>query len=443
MGLSDRLADQALRLEPGAGRRTIATPGVSPVTARYRQRIHQRLLDELGPTLGDPRMTGESLHQVVGETLTRVLDEERLPLSVGEQERLRGAVYDDVFGFGPLDPLLADEAVTEVMCNGPDAVWVERQGRLERTPTTFVDADHLRRVIEKMVGAVGRRVDEMTPVCDARLASGARVHAVLAPVAVDGPFLTIRKFARDHLTAADLVRSRSLDDHAMQFLSRVVKGRCNVLISGGAGSGKTTLLNVLSSFIPKGERIVTIEDSKELQLRQDHVLSLESRQPNVEGQGLISIRDLVRTSLRMRPDRIVVGEVRAGEALDMLQAMNTGHDGSLTTVHANSPRDALTRIETLVFMAGYELPLRAIRQQIASSIEVLVHLQRQSDGSRWVTHITEVQGMEGDVVVTADIFRRPRAGAQLVPTGIRPHLEARLEELGLASPSGTFREVRG
>lgn len=443
MGLGDRLRNERVGDVNDPGGTGVSLAASSVAVSTYRQHIHRRLIDEVGPALGDPRASEPSLRRLVTVTLDRVLADERLPLSETEHQALREAVHNDVFGFGPLDPLLADDTVTEVMCNGPDAVWVERAGRLERTETSFVDDGHLHRVIDKMVGAVGRRIDEMTPVCDARLASGARVHAVLAPVAVGGPFLTIRKFGRYQLTARDLVASASLDERAARFLACVVEGRRNIVVAGGAGSGKTTLLNVLSSFIPAGERIITVEDAKELQLRQEHVLSLESRPANVEGRGAVTIRDLVRNSLRMRPDRIVVGEVRSGEALDMLQAMNTGHSGSLTTVHANSPRDALARIETLVLMSGYDLPLRAIRQQIASSLDLVVYLARQPDGSRRVTHITEVQGMEGDVVVTADLFAAGMGGGPIAPTGIRPRFEGDLAAIGVDLPADLFVDSAG
>ena len=343
-------------------------------------------------------------------------------------------------GYGPIEKLLGDENVSEVMVNGPDFVYVERGGKVERDGTTFVDADHLRRVIDKIVSAVGRRVDESTPMVDARLPDGSRVNAVIPPLAIGGPFLTIRKFSKDPLQVDDLIRFGSLNAASARFLQACVVGKLNVIVSGGTGSGKTTLLNVLSSFIPSNERIVTIEDAKELQLQQDHVLCLESRPPNVEGRGEVSIRDLVKNSLRMRPDRIVIGECRSGEALDMLQAMNTGHDGSLTTLHSNSPRDALARLETLVLMSGYDLPVRAIREQTAGAVDMVVQLSRLRDGSRRVTHITEVQGMEGDVITLQDVFlfdfaagvdEHGKFRGQLKATGVRPRFVEKLADQGI------------
>ena len=309
-----------------------------------------------------------------------------------------------MLGYGPIDPLLHDESVTEIMVNGPDQVFVERAGKAGIAPVKFLDEDHLRRVIEKIVAQVGRRIDESSPLCDARLPDGSRVNAVIPPLAIGGPFLTIRKFSKDPLGIEDLIGFGTLTPASARFLQACIIGKLNVIISGGTGSGKTTTLNVMSSFIPEGERVITIEDAKELQLRQDHVLCMESRPSNVEGKGEVTIRDLVKNSLRMRPDRIVVGECRGGEALDMLQAMNTGHDGSLTTVHANTPRDAMTRIETLTMMAGYDLPIKAIREQMSSAVDLVIQIGRQRDGSRKISHITEVQGMEGDVIILQDIF---------------------------------------
>jgi len=416
----------------------VAVAGRDPRLDGLRGRVHRRVVDALGPLLSDSGVDAEELRRHVAVELSAAVAGEDPPLTAAEEEALAAEVYADVFGFGPIDHLLADDGITEVMCNGPDAVWVERDGRLEQTGVRFVDADHLRRVIDKMVGSAGRRVDESVPLCDARLADGARVNAVLAPVAVGGPFLTVRRFGGRRPGVADLVATGTIDDEVAAVLAACVAGRRNIVVSGGTGSGKTTLLNVVSSFIPAGERIITIEDAKELHLEQEHVVALEARPPNVEGRGEVTIRDLVRNSLRMRPDRIVVGEVRSGEALDMLQAMNTGHTGSLTTVHANSPRDALARLETLVLMAGYDLPVRAIREQLASAVDLVVQMARGSDGSRRVTRVTEVQGMEGEVVVTVDLFRRPDAGGDLVACGVRPRFADALAAAGRVLPAGLF-----
>jgi pilus assembly protein CpaF len=389
----------------------------------------------------------------VQEQLLAALAAERVPLSAADKAQLIQDVSDDILGYGPIDKLLKEDEVTEVMVNGPDKVFVERNGRLTLdTSVQFLDEDHVRRVIDKIVSEVGRRIDESTPMVDARLPDGSRVNAVIAPLAIGGPFLTIRKFAADPLQIDDLIRFGSINVNAARFLQACILGRLNGVVSGGTGTGKTTMLNVMSSFIPETERIVTVEDAKELQLHQTHVLCLESRPPNVEGRGEVTIRDLVKNTLRMRPDRIVVGECRSGEALDMLQAMNTGHDGSLTTVHANSPRDTLARLETLVLMAGFDLPVRAIREQMASAIDIIVQLTRLRDGTRRVTHITEVQGMEGDVITLQDIFlfdyaagvdENGRYLGQLKATGVRPKFSEKLADQGIHlgpevfSPDGT------
>ncbi|MBW3650507.1 MAG: CpaF family protein [Actinobacteria bacterium] len=405
-----------------------------------RQRVHDRLIDELGPLAYDSRIPADDLRRRVLSHLQDALATEKTPLSAADKAQLIDDIADEVLGYGPIDRFLKDDDVTEVMCNGPDHVYIELEGRLQQAPTTFVDEHHLRRLIEKIVGEVGRRVDESTPMVDARLPDGSRVNAVVHPLAIDGPFLTIRKFSKDPLQVRDLIRFGTLNQQAADFLDACVKGRLNVIVSGGTGTGKTTTLNVLSSFIPSDERIVTVEDAKELQLHQEHVLSMEARPANIEGKGEVAIRDLVRNSLRMRPDRIVVGECRGGEALDMLQAMNTGHDGSLTTIHSNSPRDTLSRLETLTLMAGFDLPLRAIREQMASALDLIVQLTRLRDGTRRITHITEVQGMEGDVVVLQDVFlfdfsmgvdETGRFRGCLKPTGVRPKFSERLADLGI------------
>ncbi len=413
-----------------------------------RQKIHHHLIDELGPILYDKRLSEDDLRRRVHEQLHAALAQERAPLSAADKAQLIQDVSDDILGYGPIDRLLKDDEVTEVMVNGPGSVFVERFGKIEETEATFVDEQHLRRIIDKIVGQVGRRIDEATPLCDARLPDGSRVNAVIHPLAIGGPFLTIRKFSRDPYQIDDLIRFGTLNPASARFLQALVVGRLNIIVSGGTGTGKTTTLNVLSSFIPNDERIVTVEDAKELQLHQEHVLSMETRPPNIEGKGQITIRDLVRNSLRMRPDRIVVGECRGGEALDMLQAMNTGHDGSLTTVHANSPRDTLARLETLVLMAGFDLPVRAIREQMASAIDCIVQLTRLRDGTRRITHITEVQGMEGDVITLQDVFlfdygmgidEHGRFLGHLKATGVRPKFAEKLADLGIRLGAEVFQ----
>ena len=445
MSLYQRLNDasQAAAPEPestGASHRPSTAMRRDPVLDELRHRIHTSLIEELGPILYDRRLSEDDLRKRVHESLMSTLQAERAPLSASDKAQLIQDVSDDILGYGPIDKLLRDENVSEVMVNGPGTVYVERSGRIERDSASFVDSDHLRRVIDKIVSEVGRRIDESTPMVDARLPDGSRVNAVIQPLAIDGPFLTIRKFAKDPLQVDDLIRYGSLNAHAARFLQACIVGKLNVIVSGGTGTGKTTMLNVLSSFIPPEERIVTIEDAKELQLNQDHVLSLESRPPNVEGRGEVTIRDLVKNSLRMRPDRVVIGECRSGEALDMLQAMNTGHDGSLTTLHANSPRDSLSRLETLVLMAGFDLPVRAIREQIASAVDCIVQLTRLRDGTRRVTHISEVQGMEGDVITLQDVFlfdfsmgvdEHGRYRGHLKSTGVRPKFTEKLADQGI------------
>ena len=372
--------------------------------AEVKRTVHQALLESLGPKLYDARMSQTELEQKVRQTLQVVLEREETPLTSGDRTRIAQEVADDILGNGPLEPYLRDPEISEVMVNGYAQIYVERAGRLEQVDGAFADEQHLRRTIDKIVGRVGRRIDEASPMVDARLPDGSRVNAVIPPLALDGAMLTVRKFSTDPLTVEDLIGFGTLTRKVADFLAACVRGRLNVLVTGGTGTGKTTSLNVLSAAIPDDERIITIEDAAELQLSQEHVLRLEARPPNIEGRGQVTIRDLVRNALRMRPDRIVVGEVRDGAALDMLQAMNTGHDGSLSTVHSNTPRDALARLETMVLMAGVELPVRAIREQVASAVDLVVHLARLKDGSRRVTHVSEVVGMEGEIITMQDLF---------------------------------------
>jgi pilus assembly protein CpaF len=373
--------------------------------------------------------------------------EQGLPLTSADRRALLNEIASDVLGYGPIDPLLNDPDVTEVMANGPYDIYFEKNGRITKSDVKFVDEVHLRRIIDKIVGTIGRRVDEATPMVDARLPDGSRVNAIIAPLAIGGPFLTIRKFAVDPYQEADLIGFGTLTQRVADFLRACVRGRLNVLISGGTGSGKTTTLNVVSAYIPGDERIITVEDAAELQLHQEHVLTLESRPANIEGQGAVAIRDLVKNTLRMRPDRIVVGEVRDAAALDMLQAMNTGHDGSLTTVHSNSPRDTLSRIETMVLMAGFDLPMRAIREQVASAVDLIVHVARLKDGTRRVTHVTEVEGMEGEIITLQDLFLFDFGmgvdddgiyKGRLKATGIRPSFSEDLENQGIRLPADLF-----
>jgi len=465
MKLSERLATQRGQVHKSAQPETPATAQTkdnAPVVPRavtvadplreVKRRVHDTLLDELGPKIYDNRLDENELEQRVRQAVQAVLDRDDTPLTSADRSRVALEVIDEILGHGPLEPLLRDPDISEIMVNGPDRIYVEQAGKLRAVNATFADEAHLRRVIDKIVARVGRRVDEASPMVDARLADGSRVNAVVPPIALDGSTLTIRKFATDPLQVADLIRFGTITRPVAGLLDACVRGRLNILVSGGTGSGKTTTLNVLSSFIPHDERIVTVEDAAELQLRQDHVVRLESRPSNIEGRGEVTIRGLVRNALRMRPERIVVGEVRDGAALDMLQAMNTGHDGSLTTVHANTPRDSVARLETMVLMAGIDLPSRAIREQIASAVDVIIQQARLKDGSRRITHITEVTGMEGDVLTLQDLFTFDygagidddgRFRGTLRSTGLRPAFADRLAEHGIAMPADLFAATPG
>ncbi|HSD78542.1 MAG TPA: CpaF family protein [Solirubrobacteraceae bacterium] len=409
--------------------------------ADVRDRIHATLIGDLGPQLANADLDPALLRERVRSEVRARLADER-GIAMADRERLVEEITDDTLGHGPIEKLLADDSISEIMVNGPRDVWIERRGRLYETDVRFADDAHLRRIITKIAGQVGRRVDEASPMLDARLPDGSRVNAVLPPLSLSGPLLTIRKFSRQRFDLDGMVRVGTLTREATELLEAALRAELNVLVSGGTGSGKTTLLNAMSTAIPDDERIVTIEDAAELRLNQRHVLRLESRPANIEGEGQIPIRELVRNALRMRPDRIIVGEVRGAEALDMLQAMNTGHDGSLSTVHANAPRDALARLETMVLMAGYDLPVRAIRQQVASALDLIVHLERLTDGSRRVTAITEVLRMEGDVITTQDLYTFEvqsaadhRIEGRLRWTGLRPGFVRKLERHGVRLPA--------
>jgi pilus assembly protein CpaF len=406
-------------------------------------RIQNRVIQDLDPKLD---LTNQvEVRRQIEEIFSRVIDEEGLALTRAERVRMLEQITDEIIGLGPLEPLLRDDSVSEIMVNGPRQVYIERSGKLELTNVVFQNDDHVMRIIDRIIAPIGRRVDESSPMVDARLTDGSRVNAIIPPLSLVGPVITIRKFAASPFTTDDLIRFGTSTPDMFEFLRACVEARLNIFVSGGTGSGKTTTLNVLSSFIPSDERIVTIEDAAELQLRQEHVITLESRPPNIEGKGAIPIRELVRNSLRMRPDRIVVGECRSGEALDMLQAMNTGHDGSLSTGHANTPRDMLARLETMVLMAGVDLPVRAIREQISSAVDLIVHQSRLKDGTRKITHITEVQGMEGDTIVMQDVFVFEQTGVidgkiqgRLKPTGIRPKFVEQFEAQGIHLPNNIF-----
>src|SRR6186713_742154 len=428
---------------PPAGARLM---GSSPTRESFRDvkfRIQNRVIQDLDPKLDLSNQV--EVRRQIEEIFSRVIDEEGLALTRAERVRMLEQITDEIIGLGPLEPLLRDESITEVMVNGPRQVYIERSGKLELTNVVFQNDDHVMRIIDRIIAPIGRRVDESSPMVDARLTDGSRVNAIIPPLSLVGPVITIRKFSASPFTVEDLIRFGTATADMFDFLRACVEARLNVFVSGGTGSGKTTTLNVLSSFIPNDERIVTIEDAAELQLRQEHVVTLEARPPNLEGEGEITIRNLLRNAMHMRPDRIIVGECRAGEALDMLQAMTSGHDGSLSTGHANSPADMLRRLETMILMTGYQMPLRAIREQIASAVDLIVHTARLKDGSRKIVNITEIYGIEEDEILTQDIFAFEQTGFEdgkvegtLKPTGIRPTFMAKFKAEGIELPPGEF-----
>jgi pilus assembly protein CpaF len=427
--------------------------GVSDSTGQHsfqemKSRLHRTLINRMDLTKLSS-LSADQVHAEVSRLAEIVLAQEAMPLSASERERLVNDVQHELFGLGPLEPLLKDPTISDILVNSHDTIYIERRGKIEPTTVRFKDDEHLMRVIERIVSSVGRRIDESSPMVDARLQDGSRVNAIIPPLSIDGPVLSIRRFGADPLRMAALIEHKALTKDIADMLQMVVHARLNILISGGTGAGKTTLLNALSAFIPENERIVTIEDSAELQLQQPHVVRLETRPPNIEGKGEVTQRDLVRNALRMRPDRIVIGEVRGGEAIDMLQAMNTGHDGSLTTIHANTPRDALARIETMIQMTGMRLSDRAMRQQIAAALNLVVQVARLADGSRRVTSISEITGMEGETITMQEIFLFERTGidkegtvlGRFRPTGIRPRFAERLKSCGLQLPRVFFEEM--
>src|SRR5687767_3103297 len=426
--------------------RRVNAPITSPQAGSYfdlKTRVQNKLLSELDPSMDITRT--EDVRRTIQDLFEQILAEENIVLSRPERARLFEQIAAEILGFGPLQPLLEDDTITEIMVNGAKNIYIERKGKVHRVPVTFENNDHVMRIIDRIVAPLGRRIDESGPYVDARLPDGSRVNAVIAPISLVGPVLTIRKFSKNPITLEQLVQFGSISPESLQFLKACVESRLNVVISGGTGSGKTTLLNILSSFIPSDERIITIENAAELQLRQEHVVTLESRPPNIEGRGEITIRQLVINALRMRPERIIVGEIRDEAALDMLQAMNTGHDGSMTTLHSNGPRDSLARLETMTLMAGMELPSKAIREQIASAIDVICHQERMRDGTRKITNITEVSGMEGEVITMTDIFEFEQTGVEnaqimgrLRPTGLRPKFMDKIEATGINLPPSIF-----
>jgi pilus assembly protein CpaF len=442
---SDNQGGENSRLSSLQARRVNA-PITSPQAGSYfdlKTRVQNKLLSELDPSMDITRT--EEVRRTIQDLFEQILAEENIVLSRPERARLFEQIAAEILGLGPLQPLLEDDTITEVMVNGAKNIYIERKGKIHRVPVTFENNDHVMRIIDRIVAPLGRRIDESSPYVDARLPDGSRVNAVIPPISLVGPVLTIRKFSRNPITVEQLIQFGSITQEAIQFLKACVEARLNIVISGGTGSGKTTFLNILSGFIPADERIITIENAAELQLRQEHVVTLESRPPNIEGRGEITIRDLVVNSLRMRPERIIVGEIRDEAALDMLQAMNTGHDGSMTTLHSNGPRDTLARLETMTLMAGMDLPSRAIREQVASAIDLICHQERMRDGTRKITNLTEISGMEGEVITMTDIFVFEQTGIEngqiqgrLRPTGLRPKFMGKLEAAGINLPPSIF-----
>jgi pilus assembly protein CpaF len=442
---SDNQGGENSRLSSLQARRVNA-PITSPQAGSYfdlKTRVQNKLLSELDPSMDITRT--DEVRRTIQDLFEQILAEENIVLSRPEKARLFEQIAAEILGLGPLQPLLEDDTITEVMVNGAKNIYIERKGKIHRVPVTFENNDHVMRIIDRIVAPLGRRIDESSPYVDARLPDGSRVNAIIPPLSLVGPVLTIRKFSRNPITVEQLIQFGSVTQEGIQFLKACVESRLNVVISGGTGSGKTTLLNILSGFIPSDERIITIENAAELQLRQEHVITLESRPPNIEGRGEVTIRDLVINSLRMRPERIIVGEIRDEAALDMLQAMNTGHDGSMTTLHSNGPRDTLARLETMTLMAGMDLPSRAIREQISSAIDLICHQERMRDGTRKITNITEISGMEGEVITMTDIFVFEQTGIEngqimgrLRPTGLRPKFMDKLEAAGINLPPSIF-----